>query len=109
MVSTWAGASGLVPGQVKVDCADARQTLSAVREHRGIENSLYGVLDMAFAEDGSRVRKDRAPQDLATLRHLALNLLREEKTDKNGVRAQRLRAGWDNGYLLKALTSRTKS
>ena len=85
--------------------ADARQLLSAVREHWGIENRLHWVLDMAFAEDSSRVRKDHAPQNLATLRHLALNLLRQEKTDKNGVKARRLRAGWDNGFLLQVLTA----
>ena len=81
------------------------QVLSAVREHWGIENRLHWVLDMAFAEDSSRIRKDHAPQNLATLRHLALNLLRQEKTDKNGVKARRLRAGWDNGFLLQVLTA----
>lgn len=85
--------------------ADARRTLGAVREHWGIENSLHWVLDMAFGEDGSRVRKDHAPQNLATLRHLALNLLRQERTDRNGVKARRLRAGWDNDYLLQVLTA----
>jgi len=85
--------------------ADAKRVLFAVREHWGIENSLHWVLDMAFAEDASRIRKDNAPQNLATLRHLALNLLRQEKTDKNGVKNRRLRAGWDNDYLIKVITS----
>jgi hypothetical protein len=83
--------------------------LSAAREHWGIENSLHWVLDMAFDEDSSRVRKDHAPQNLATLRQLALNLLRQEKTDKNGVKARRLRAGWDNDFLLKVLVTEDKS
>ena len=98
-------------GKTSVECryflsslpADAKQVLAAVREHWGIENRLHWVLDMAFAEDGSRVRKDHAPQNLATLRHLALNLLRQEKTDKSGVKNRRLRAGWDDDYLVKVL------
>ncbi len=85
--------------------ANAKQILSAVREHWGIENSLHWVLDMAFTEDASRVRRDHSPQNLATLRHLALNLLRQEKTDKNGVKNRRLRAGWDNDYLIKVIIS----
>ena len=100
-------------GKTTVECryflsslpANARQTLSAVRGHWGIENSLHWVLDMAFGEDSSRIRKDNAPQNLATLRHLALNLLRQERTDKNGVKARRLRAGWDNDFLLQVLTA----
>ncbi len=60
---------------------------------------------MAFAEEGSRVRRDHSPQNLATLGHLALNLLRQEKTDKNGVKNRRLRAGGDNDYLIKVVTS----
>jgi len=83
--------------------ADARRTLRAVRGHWGIENSLHWVLDVAFDEDGSRVRKDNAPQNMATLRHLALNLLQQEKTDSAGFKNRRLRAGWDNDFLIKVI------
>ena len=57
---------------------DAKELLWAVREHWGIENSLHWVLDIAFREDESRVRKGHGPENLATIRHMALNLLRRE-------------------------------
>ena len=62
------------------------------------------MLDIAFREDESRVRKGNGPENLATIRHAALNLLRQETTSKGGVKARRLRAGWDEDYLLKVLS-----
>jgi predicted transposase YbfD/YdcC len=82
----------------------AEQLLWAVREHWGIENSVHWVLDIAFREDESRVRKGHGQQNLATMRHMALNLLRRETTSKGGVKAKRLRAGWDPAYLIKVLS-----
>ena len=82
----------------------AEQLLRAVREHWGIENSLHWVLDIAFREDESRVRKGHGPENLATMRHMALNLLRRETSSKGGVKARRLRAGWDETHLLKVLS-----
>lgn len=84
---------------------DAEQLLWAVREHWGIENRVHWVLDVAFREDESRVRKGNGQQNLATMRHLALNLLRKETTSKGGVKAKRLRAGWDEDYLIKLLST----
>ena len=84
---------------------EARQLLSAIRGHWGIENSLHWVLDIAFREDDSRVRKDNAPENLAMIRHIALNLLKQEKSLKVGVKAKRKRAGWDNEYLMKVLSN----
>ena len=84
---------------------DARRALSCVRSHWGVENGLHYVLDVAFLEDGCRVRKDYASENLAHLRQLALNLLRLEKSSKVGVRVKRSKAGWDEGYLLKVLGS----
>ena len=83
---------------------DARRLLSAIRGHWGIENSLHWVLDIAFREDDSRVRKDNAPENLAVIRHIALNLLKGEKSLKVGVNAKRKRAGWDTDYLLKVIS-----
>ncbi len=76
---------------------------AAVRGHWGIENRLHWVLDIAFREDESRVRHGHASQNLAVLRRLALNLLRQESTAKIGTKAKRLKASWDEAYLLKLL------
>lgn len=84
---------------------DAALVLQAARGHWSIENSLHWVLDIAFREDESRVRTDHAPENLAVIRHMALNLLRAETTLKVGVKAKRMRAGWDRDYLLKVLST----
>lgn len=85
--------------------SDAERILHAVRKHWSIENQLHWVLDVALKEDHSRVRKDQAPENLAVLRHIALNLLRQQKTAKGGIHARQLQAAWNDEYLLKVLAS----
>lgn len=81
----------------------AARVLHAVRSHWGIENQLHWILDLAFDEDRCRVRKDHGPENFAILRHIALNLLKQEKTCKRGIKGKRLLAAWKQNYLLKVL------
>jgi len=84
--------------------SDAQALMRAVRKHWGIENSLHWVLDVAFREDQCQIRKDHGAENFAMLRHIAVNLLKREKTAKVGVKIKRNKAGWDTNYLLKVLT-----
>lgn len=82
----------------------AKKILAAIRGHWGIENRLHWILDVAFDEDHNRARKDHAPANLTVIRHIAMNLLRQEKTAKGGIQAKRLQAAWDESYLLQVLS-----
>ncbi len=115
----WPGLRSIaeVTGERRIDGVSTRQTryyvtslageaseiAQAVRSHWGIENQLHWALDVAFHEDASRARLGHSAENLALLRKLALNLLRTEPTRKHGIKASRLRAGWDNAYLLRVL------
>jgi predicted transposase YbfD/YdcC len=77
---------------------DASTMLRHVRAHWSIENSLHWVLDIGFREDESRVRKGYGAENLSRLRHIAINLLKQETT-RIGTHGKRLQAGWDTAYL----------
>jgi len=76
--------------------------LVVARTHWNIENQLHWVLDVDFSEDASRSRKDNAPQNLALLRKLALNILRQHP-DKGSIKGKIKRAGWDDAFLTSVL------
>jgi len=82
-----------------LDHPSAARMQSAVRAHWGVENGLHWTIDMAFREDESRIRTGHAPANMAVLRHIALNLIRSDKTRKVGIKASRLRAALDSQYL----------
>jgi predicted transposase YbfD/YdcC len=85
--------------------ADAERLLDAKRSHWQIENSVHWVLDIAFREDESRLRKDNGAQNFAILRHIALNALKQEASCKLGIYNKRLKAAWNHTYLLKVLAT----
>jgi hypothetical protein len=76
--------------------------LQVARTHWTIENQLHWVLDVAFEEDRARSRKDNAPQNLALLRKLALNIARHHPA-KGSMKKKLKRAGWDDAFLLSML------
>jgi predicted transposase YbfD/YdcC len=86
-----------------VSFTGAERVLKSVRSHWSIENELHWTLDIAFDEDHCRVRKDHGPENFTLLRHIALNLLKQEKTCHRGLPGKRLLAGWSPDYLLKVL------
>jgi len=83
--------------------ADAERIGAAVRGHWAIENQLHWSLDVCFNEDACRTRSGQAAENLAVVRHIGLNLLKQEKTCKMGLKGKRLKSGWDENYLLKVL------
>jgi predicted transposase YbfD/YdcC len=83
--------------------ADANLALRSVRGHWTIENQLHWCLDIGFREDECRVREAKSAENLATVRHIGLNLLKQEKSCKLGIGSKRKKAGWNESYLRKVL------
>lgn len=81
----------------------AKRLLATVRSHWGIENRLHWVLDVVLSEDANRSRKDNAPENLAILRRLALNIVRCHP-DRISLRQKIKRAGWDDAFLRDILS-----
>lgn len=77
--------------------------LANIRAHWGVENKLHWILDVQFKEDQSRKRNENAAQNYSTVLKIALNILKNDKTVKQGIQGKRLKAGWDNDYLLRVL------
>lgn len=75
----------------------------AVRMHWGIENSLHWVLDLAFREDDCRKRNDNSAQNFALIRKFALNLLKRDSNKRMGIKNKRLKAGWNQEFLLNII------
>lgn len=86
-----------------LDSSDPRRLARIARGHWGIENKLHWVLDLAFDEDSQRQRIGNSAANFAIIRHISLNLLKADTSTKVGVKTKRLKAGWDDKYLLKLL------
>ena len=74
------------------------------REHWKIENGLHWVLDLGFREDESRIRKGNAAENMNIVRHIGLNLLKQEKSCRMGIASKRKKCAYDREYLLKVLS-----
>lgn len=82
----------------------AKEYQKNIRSHWGVENKLHWTLDVAFSEDASRKRNKNAAQNYSTILKIALNLLKNEKTERQGIAGKRLKAAWNENYLLKVLS-----
>ncbi len=120
MLSKWKGLETIgivvsertVKGKKSMECryyisslsSDAKRFAKAVRSHWGIENSLHYVLDVSFREDDCRIRKGDAPENFAVLRHIARNLLQQEKT-KMSIKKKQFKSACDIKFLEQVVFS----
>jgi len=80
---------------------NAKQLAEAIRSHWAVENSLHWILDVTLRKDDSRVRKDHAPENMAMVRHIILNMLQNTKKKFKDMSIKRLqkKAGWGDSTL----------
>lgn len=83
--------------------SSAKDLNQYIRQHWRVENSLHWTLDITFNEDRQRKKDKNAAQNFAQAQKIALNLLKKEGTAKMSIRTKRLKASWDNNFLLKIL------
>ncbi len=88
--------------------SNAERLLLATRSHWGIENQVHWVLDMSFNEDQIRIRKGNAPQNMAVVRHISLNMIQSHKKPRQSIKRLRKMAGWDNDTLEQILCAMNK-
>ena len=84
----------------------ARQFAEAIRNHWFIENQFHWRLDVAMSEDDSRIRREKAAENLAGIRHIAFNLLNSHKTFKAGMKRKQKKAALDADYLSELLMAK---
>ena len=77
---------------------NAKKTLTAVRQHWGIENKLHWTLDMTFREDESRIRTEASPENFAIMRHIALNLIKNDTSRKASMKRKRFMAALEDDF-----------
>ena len=110
LVRAWAAENRLVLGHIAVEqhsylldqVRSPREVHALVRGHWGIENHVHWVLDVIVHEDASRIRTGDAPQHMGVVRHIALNLLRQEP-GKGSVKTKHFRAALSDTYLEQVL------
>lgn len=83
----------------------AEKMINHVRSHWSIENNLHRVLDMSFGEDYSRIRKGNAPENMGIFRHIAVNMIKSAKGQRESIKRLRKMAGWDNAVFKRILNS----
>jgi predicted transposase YbfD/YdcC len=83
----------------------AKTLAGLIRGHWRVENNLHWQLDVSFAEDERRIRKDHGAENYSRLCRISLNLLKNETTQKTGIAIKRQICGWNNEYLLKVVNA----